>query len=138
VHLADLSATILTLAGLEPPAKNFSNTGGEVDSDSVSMTPILFGSASAVRDPNDGYLLTETGTGTKRVGARNAIYKVICNNNTSTSSCTFYNLATDPLEEHLLTKPTGCTNYTNGTWTPANQEWHYCRLIEVINLYSIF
>jgi arylsulfatase A-like enzyme len=138
VHLADLSATILTLAGLEPPATNISSTGATVDSDSRSLTPILFGSATASsRDPNEGYLLTETDPGTKRVGARNATYKVICNGNTSNTNCTFYNLIDDPLEESPLSKPGSCADYNN-TWTPTNWQWHYCRLIEVIATYSIF
>jgi arylsulfatase A-like enzyme len=140
VHAADLFATILTLAGLTPPTKNWNNTGtAEVDSDSKSLTPILFGSASTVRDPNEGYLLTETSQGGNKVGARNGTHKVICNTNTSNANCTFYNLITDPLEEYPITdhKPGSCTNYRT-TWTPANPEWHYCRLIEVINSYSIF
>jgi arylsulfatase A-like enzyme len=140
VHLADLFATILTMAGVTPPAQNYDNTGAPVNSDSKSLTPILFGSANDTdRDPNAGYLLTETNTmsfGTRWVGARNATYKVLCN--LTKSSCDFYNLIANPLEEGTgLTKPANCTNYTNGTWTPANQEWHYCRLMEVINTYSI-
>jgi arylsulfatase A-like enzyme len=135
VHVVDLFATILTLAGLTPPATNLSSTGATVDSDSKSLTPILFGSASTVRDPNEGYLLTETTTGNYRVGARNGTYKVVCP--TSASNCTFYNLIDDPLEEYPLSKPASCTNYRS-TWTTANPEWHYCRLMEVVNTYSIF
>ena len=148
VHAADLFSTILTLAGLTPPPTNFNNTGAVVPSDSVSLTPILFGSAPAVRDPNEGYLLTEVGAysfSPAKVGARNASYKVICNMNTSNSNCTFYRLAQDPenplllpdpLEEYPLTKPTSCTNFR--TWPTSNPDWHYCRLIEVMTLYSIF
>lgn len=139
VHAADLFATILTLAGLTPPATNFNNTGAEVDSDSVSLTPILFGSASTVRDPNEGYLLTEVGSyfgQPQKVGARNGTYKVICNTSTS-GTCYFYNLITDPLEEYPLAKPGNCTNYRS-TWGAGDPQWHYCRLIEVMNLYSIF
>jgi arylsulfatase A-like enzyme len=137
VHLADLSATILTLAGLEPPETNKDNNNNTVDSDSVSLSPILFGDESASRDPNEGYLLTETNPGIKRVGARNATYKVICLNNTSSSNCTLYNLITDPLEEYPLSKPGSCTNYTTN-YTTADSEWHYCRLVEVMNADSIF
>jgi arylsulfatase A-like enzyme len=137
VHAADLFATILMLAGLTPPATNYDSTGTEVASDSVSLTPILFGSASSVRDPNEGYLLTEVNWSGKKVGARNATYKVICNTNTTNNNCTFYNMIADPLEEYSLGKPTSCTNY-RGTWTTGNPEWHYCRLIEVIATYSIF
>jgi arylsulfatase A-like enzyme len=136
VHVADLFATILTLAGLTPPATNFNSTGAVVASDSVSLTPILFGSAPTVRDPNEGYLLTEVSWGGNKVGARNATYKVICNTNTANANCTFYNLVTDPLEEYPLTKPAGCSNFR--TWPTSNPDWHYCRLIEVMNTYSIF
>jgi hypothetical protein len=108
-----------------------------VASDSVSLTPILFGSATAVRDPDEGYLLTETSFGGNKVGARNRSYKVICNTNTSTSNCTFYNLDADPLEEYPLTKPGSCTNYRS-TWPTTDPRWSYCRLIEVITNYSIF
>ena len=53
VHLADLSATILTLAGLEPPETNKDNNNNTVDSDSRSLTPILFGAATtSSRDPD--------------------------------------------------------------------------------------
>jgi arylsulfatase A-like enzyme len=138
VHVADLFATILTLAGIEPPAKNIDSAGNEVNSDSKSLTPILFGSASTVRDPNEGYLLTETNYNGLKVGARNATYKVLCGTNTNTGNCSFFNLIDDPLEEYLLDKPASCTNYSNGAWTPADPEWHYCRLIEVMNTYSIF
>jgi hypothetical protein len=108
-----------------------------VDSDSVSLTPILFGSASTLRDPNEGYILTEVNWNNQpKVGARNGTYKVICNTNTSNANCTFYNLITDPLEEYPLTKPGSCTNFR--TWPTSNPDWHYCRLIEVMNNYSIF
>jgi arylsulfatase A-like enzyme len=138
VHASDLFATILTMAGVTPPAKNLNNVGTEVDSDSKSLTPILFGSASTVRDPNEGYLLTEVGwNGNNKVGARNGTYKVICNTNTSNANCTFYNLITDPLEEYPLAKPGSCTNYRS-TWSTNDLQWHYCRLIEVVTNYSIF
>jgi arylsulfatase A-like enzyme len=135
VHVSDLSATFLTLAGLTPPATNRDNNNNVVDSDSKSLTPILFGSASTVRDPNEGYLLTETNYGGNKVGARNGTYKVVCP--TDTSNCTFFNLVTDPLEEYPLTKPGSCTNFRT-TYTTAVPEWHYCRLIEVVTNYSIF
>ncbi len=68
----------------------------------------------------------------KHAGARNATYKLICSENAETASCTFYNLIDDPLEEYPLAKPDSCTNYENGTWTPAAPEWHFCRLQQVI------
>jgi arylsulfatase A-like enzyme len=135
VHVADLFATILTMAGLTPPVTNKDNNNNDVASDSKSLTPILFGSASTVRDPNEGYILTETNYNGLKVGARNARYKVVCNG--GTTNCGFYNLIADPLEETLLTKPGDCTNYRDN-WTTADPRWHYCRLIEVVNTYSIF
>jgi arylsulfatase A-like enzyme len=135
VHAADLFSTILTLAVLTPPPTNKNNMGADVALDSVSLTPILFGAASTVRDPNEGYLLTETNYQTYKVGARNATYKIVCS--TNTSNCAFYHLIDDPLEEYPLNKPSSCTDY-RGTWDTDDTEWHYCRLIEVVNTYSIF
>jgi len=139
-HVADLFSTILELAGLAPP-KNVSNSegNGTVPLDGVSLAPILFNKAKATRDPNTGYILNEntnlmTG-GTKWVGAQNATYKVVCINNTS--DCTFYNLASDPLEEYPLTKPDSCADYKNGKWTPADPQWHYCRLVDIVSTESI-
>jgi arylsulfatase A-like enzyme len=146
VHVADLSATILTLAGLTPPAKNYNKAGDEVDSDSRSLTPILFGSANDTgRDPNEGYLLTETLTTfsgkTLFVGARNATYKVLSPlNNINMSNCSFYDLLADPLEEHPITdarKPTSCADYRNETWTPPDPRWHYCHLLYVLYDHSV-
>jgi arylsulfatase A-like enzyme len=134
VHVADLFATILTMAELTPPATNFSSTGAEVDSDSVSLTPILFGSASTVRNPNEGYILTEVNWNGLKVGARNATYKVVCSG--GTANCGFYDLVGDPLEEYLLSKPDSCANFR--AWPMSSPEWHYCRLIEVVNMHSIF
>ena len=149
VHEADLFATCLELAGLEVAPGNLDyldSAGNSVQLDAVSLTPLLFGSATTPsRDPNQGYLLTEVGASygnPDRVGARNATYKVICKTNTSNSNCEFYKLIDDPLEESLITdpllKPTDCTNYYNHTWTPPDPQWNYCRLKEIINNYSIF
>jgi arylsulfatase A-like enzyme len=119
VHAADLFATVLTLAGLTPPATNYNNTGAPVPSDSVSLTPILFGSASTVRDPNEGYLLTEVAWSGNKVWARNGTYKVICSTNTSNAGCTFYNLITDPLEErfHWPNRPAARITKAHGIQT---------------------
>jgi len=134
-HAADLFPTILELAGLDPPEKVPDSTGtGKVSLDGVSLSPILFDKAPAVRDPNEGYLLTETENlmtgGTKMVGARNATYKVVCTENTD--NCEFYNIIDDPLEEYPLTKPESCDGYKDGTWKPAARQWHYCRLVDVV------
>lgn len=139
VHAADLFSTILELAGLTAPERVSSFTGtGTVPLDAVSLAPLLFDRAASVRDPDKGYLLTETldllRDNTRQVGARNATYKVICTN--SSGNCEFYNLADDPLEEYPLAKPGNCTGNTNRTWTPADPQWHYCRLIEVVDSYS--
>ena len=137
IHGVDLFATILELAGLDVPKIVPNRTGdGTVAVDSVSLTPILFKGGKGLRDPNKGYMLTETVNpvmnNQRQVGARNATYKVICTENAETTSCTFYNLLDDPLEEYPLAKPDSCTNYKNGIWTPAIREWHFCRLQEVI------
>jgi arylsulfatase A-like enzyme len=137
IHNVDLFSTILELAGLDVPKTVPNRTGdGTVALDSVSLTPILFKGAKGLRDPNKGYLLTETINPVKanlmQVGARNATYKVICNENAETESCIFYNLIDDPLEEYPLDKPDSCTNYKNGNWTTADPEWHFCRLQEII------
>ena len=49
----------------------------------------------------------------------------------------FYDLVDDPLEEYQLSKPSDCTGF-RATWTPVDPQWNYCRLIEVVNTYSIF
>ena len=83
--------------------------GDLVPVDSVSLTPILFNGAKQLRDPNKGYLLTETVNpimnNQRQAGARNSKYKIICIENAETPSCTFYNLNEDPLEEYPLAKP---------------------------------
>jgi arylsulfatase A-like enzyme len=140
VNGVDLFSTILELAGLDVPETVPNRTGDStVALDSVSITPILFKGATGLRDPNEGYMLAETinpvstvKPNLKQVGARNATYKLICDENPETASCRFYNLVDDPLEEYPLDKPDSCANYKNGTWTPADPEWHFCRLQEVI------
>jgi arylsulfatase A-like enzyme len=138
-HVADLFSTIMELAGLTPPEQVSNSEGtGKVPLDSISLKPILFKKADTVRDPDNGYILTETKDlmkgGKKMVGAQNATYKVVCTN--SPDNCEFYNLATDLLEEYPLAKPESCTGYTDGTWTPADPQWHYCRLTDVVARYS--
>jgi len=138
IHNVDLFSTILELAGLEVPERVPNREGdGTVALDAVSITPILFEQATGLRDPNTGYLLVETVNPVKQnlreVGARNATYKLICDENPETENCTFYNLVDDPIEEYPLAKPDSCANYANGTWTTADPEWHFCRLQEVID-----
>ena len=138
-HAADLFSTILELAGLTPPEQVSDSEGtGTVPLDAVSLSPILFNKASSVRDPNEGYVFTETENlmtgGTKMVGARNATYKIVCTG--SPDNCEFYNLAKDPLEEYPLDKPDSCTGYEDGTWTPADPQWHYCRLKDMVAMHS--
>jgi arylsulfatase A-like enzyme len=135
VHVTDLYNTCLNLAGLPSESQNQDSSNQTVDSDSMSLTPILFGDETAVRDPDEGYILTETSYAGNKVGARNARYKVVCSG--SSSNCEFYDLAGDPLEVYPLSKPGSCTNYRS-VYNTTDAEWHYCRLIEVVNLYSIF
>jgi arylsulfatase A-like enzyme len=139
VHAVDLFSTSLQLAGLAVPTQVSNNDGtGTLAPDSVSLAPLLFNEAQAVRDPDQGYLLTETVNlmteSTSIVGARNAHYKVVCV--TSVEACEFYDLQNDPLEEYALAKPDSCEAYTNGSWNPQNPEWHYCRLTEVVRTES--
>lgn len=143
VHTADLFSTILNLAGLEPPEQVSNSEGtGTVPLDAVSLAPLLFSSAATVRDPNEGYLLSETidllKNSTRQAGARNASHKIICTNGTGAGACEFYNLAADPLEEYPLSIPEECAAYANKTWTPADPSWHFCRLKEVVETQSFF
>ncbi|MFC1838759.1 sulfatase [Thermodesulfobacteriota bacterium] len=137
IHSTDLFSTILDLAGLDIPEMVPNRDGdGMVELDSVSLTPIFFEGATDLRDPNRGYLLTETINPVKQnlhqVGARNATYKLICDHNAETENCTLYNLVDDPLEEYPLEKPESNTNYKNGTWTTDDPEWHFYYLQEII------
>jgi arylsulfatase A-like enzyme len=139
IHVADLFSTILEFAKLTPPKQVANSDGtGTVPVDAVSLAPILFNKAKTVRDPNTGYILTETTNLMKEsirmVGAQNATYKVVCTQ--SPNNCVFYNLANDLLEEYPLAKPESCADYTNGKWTPANPQWHYCRLTDVVAKHS--
>jgi arylsulfatase A-like enzyme len=141
VHAADLYSTILALVGLDVPEKVSSSDGsGTVELDAVSLAPILFDGASAVRDPNLGYILTETHDlmrgGIREVGARNKSYKVLCTNGAGFGECEFYNVADDPLEEYPLAIPETCDKYKDGSWAPADAAWHYCRLTEVVSMAS--
>jgi len=142
VHAADLFSTILTLAGLTPPERVPSSDGaGTIPVDGVSLTPILLGEAATVRDPNDGYLLTETTNlltgGTRHAAARNAAYKVVCTSEAETNACEFYDLRVDPLEEYPLESPESCRDHDDGAWTPADANWHYCRLRRIIEENSV-
>ena len=143
VHAADLFPTVLEVAGLMAPREVPTSDGnGSVPVDAVSLKPILDGGASSVRDPDEGYVLTEnvnlmTG-GTRMVGARNANWKVACVEGIDQAHCEFFNLADDPLEEYPLEEPVACDDYANGTWTRSDAHWHYCRLSEVVAKQSFF
>jgi arylsulfatase A-like enzyme len=141
VHAADLFSTVLALAGLDVPGQVNNSEGTKtIPLDGISLTPILHKDKSMVRDPNEGYILTESlnlmKNGMKQVGARNGTYKVVCTGDTKTDSCQFYNLKDDPLEEYPLAKPDSCAAYTDGTWSPEDPQWHYCRLKEVVKEHS--
>ncbi len=141
VHAADLFSTTLSLAGLEVPKQVSDSKGASVvPLDSVSLSPIIFGEKDALRDPEKGYILTESlnlmKEGMRQVGARNATYKVVCTGGTETGDCVFFNLEDDPLEEYPMEKPESCVDYTNESWSSKDPRWHFCRLKEVIENYS--
>jgi arylsulfatase A-like enzyme len=136
-HVVDLFSTILDLAGLSVPSSVSDSDGtGTVRLDAVSLMPILFGEAATVRDPHSDYILTETMNlmtgGTRQVGARNGTHKVICTNGTSATDCEFYDLIEDPLEEYPLAEPDSCHDYGSGGFSPADPQWHFCRLTEAV------
>ncbi len=140
-HGVDLFATILDLAGVPVPASVPNSRGDDVVAlDSVSLAPILFSGAASVRDPNYSYVMSETinplADNERQAAARDATYKLLCKENTQTTSCTFYNLIDDPLEEYPLSKPGSCLNFGNGTWTPADPAWHFCSLQNVLSTKS--
>ena len=136
---ADLFPTILQIAGVAVPARVSNADGsGTLEVDGVSLQPLVSGVATSVRDPDHGYMLTESlnlmTNSTRQIGARNGTYKVICTERTEPANCVFYNLKNDPLEEYPLQKPANCS----GTWTAKDPQWHYCRLNEMIRTKSFF
>ena len=136
-HVADLYSTILELAGLGATGRVSNSAGTDtIPLQARSLGPILFGNSETVRDPNDGYVLTETlnlmSNNTRQVGARNATHKVVCTDGVGVEECEFYDLANDPLEEYPLEKPANCVNDAYGRSTPADSQWHFCRLIDVV------
>ncbi len=137
VHAMDLFSTTLAIAGLQAPKTVPTGDGDGMQTlDSVSLTPILFDKKKNVRDPNQGFVLTESvdlmNQGKKQVGARNATYKVMCEADTATAHCLFFNLAADPLEEYPLAKPESCANYQSGKSKSAEPDWNFCHLQEAI------
>jgi len=140
-HAADMFATILGLAGLDAPQSVPNSEGtGSVTLDSHSLVPILHDPSTHVRDPNTGYILTETSNlmtgGTNQVGARNARFKIVCTNSAAAADCEFYDLVSDPLEEYPLPRPESCSPYFDGAWQSGEQRWHFCRLDEVVERHS--
>lgn len=138
VHTTDLYATVLELAGLKPTPRVPDRTGqGTVALDSVSLKPVLLGKARAVRDPDQGYVLAENinplQRNARQVAARNARYKLICTNGKQAGDCVFYDLIADPLEEYPLDKPAGCAGTATAGRKPLPPDWHFCRLLAVID-----
>lgn len=136
-HSADVFPTALDLAGLDTPEEVSNADGsGKVPLDAVSVVPIIRNEVQTVRDPNQGYLLTETSNlmtgGTLHLGARNGSHKIVCVGGVNPDACEFYNLLEDPLEEFPLTIPQSCDAHADGSWTPAVEPWHYCQLTTVV------
>jgi arylsulfatase A-like enzyme len=134
-HAVDVYSTALALAGLEVPEMVSDSTGdGHLPLAGVSLAPILFEGARAVRDPNRGFILTETHDlmrdGIREVGARNGSHKVLCTDAVTAGSCEFFDLISDPLEEYPLAKPESCAGFESGS--TADPAWHFCRLTDVI------
>jgi arylsulfatase A-like enzyme len=139
LHVADLFPTILEMAGLKPQAKVSNGQGdGSFDVDGVSLLPLLNGSAQRVRDPDQGFILTESlnlmTNSTRQVGARNGTYKVICTEKVEQATCQFFNLVNDPLEEFPLPVPASCGSGLSA----KDAAWHYCRLSNFIRTESFF
>ncbi|MDM7994919.1 MAG: sulfatase-like hydrolase/transferase [Acidobacteriota bacterium] len=140
-HCVDLFATILDLAGVPVPANVPNRRGdGVVALDSVSLTPIIFSGAERVRHPDYAYVMSESvnplADNARQAAAKDATYKLLCTESTQSASCNFYNLVEDPLEEYPLPKPGSCLNFSNGTWTPADREWHFCNLQSILSTQS--
>jgi len=134
---ADIFPTTLSLAGLQSPAMVNNSAGtATIPLDSVSLAPILKNQAAHVRDPDEGYLMTETSNlmtgGTLHLGARNGSHKIVCIGGVNEQACEFYDLNQDPLEEYPLAIPPNCTAYDDGSWTAEDEAWHYCRLVDVV------
>lgn len=141
VHAADLFPTILELAGLAAPKTVAGENGeGGVALDAVSLAPIVRGEAAAVRDPDTGFVLSESinllTEGTPHIGVRNARYKLVCVGGASREHCEFHDLIDDPLEEYALAAPASCDGHARGVWAQHEARWHFCQLLDVIHTRS--
>jgi arylsulfatase A-like enzyme len=137
-HAADIFPTSLALAGLQSPARVSNSEGtGMINLDAVDLTPLLHQQSDHIRDPDAGFLLTETSNlmtgGTLHLGARNASHKIVCIGGVNEEACEFFDLDADPLEEFPLDIPASCDAFDDGSWTSADEPWHYCQLVNVVN-----
>lgn len=145
VAVSDLFATVLELAGIDPPPTNFhySDQSQVIDSDSLSLVPILAGGDNVfVRDMDYDYITSERFSGSQgggrggggssdQVAVRNGTYKLICTD-ASCSTSYLYDLSNDPLEENALTtNGIDCSNYDTD-YSEGSEEWSYCSLKNII------
>jgi arylsulfatase A-like enzyme len=130
IHGVDLFATILEMAGLDIPKMVPDRDNKMVPVDSVSLTPLLFKNAKTLRDPNKGWMLTESINPTYYDGE---MVMKSDQRQAAARNGRFYDLVDDPIEEYPLPMPESCANYKSGLWTPANQQWHFCHLQEVLS-----
>jgi arylsulfatase A-like enzyme len=140
VHVADLFSTMLDFARVPIPQMVPNREGtAKVPIDSKSLAPVLFQGKKEVRDPVHDYIASETSvpilgpnaqpgaSSQHHVAVRNATYKLLCIQKGATS-CQFFDLAKDPLEEYPLAMPASCPATVSVTFAATDAAANYCFL----------